>query len=139
MTAEGLRTAGYLYQRVVTMYITDPNGATVVTGDSQCFYRVPVVLNGWNLTAVALHVTTVSSSGKPSVQLVRKRSGSDANMLSTVVSCDASELDSSTAAVAGVIDTANDDVNTADELRANVTVSGTGAQGLMLEMTFTKP
>jgi hypothetical protein len=60
-------------------------------------------------------------------------------MLSTKLTIDASEKDSSTAATAAVIDTSHDDVATGDELRIDIDVAGTGAKGLMVEMQFQLP
>jgi hypothetical protein len=57
-------------------------------------------------------------------------------MLSTALTIDASETDSSTAAAAAVIDTVNDDVATGDQIRIDIDVAGTGAKGLMVEMQF---
>ncbi len=126
-------------RRIVTVLVSDPNGDAITTGDGKAYYRVPAVLNGYNLVGVAASVDTVSSSGLPTVQLRRKRSGSDVDMLSTKLSLDASETDSSTAATAAVIDTSNDDVATADRIYVDIDVAGTGAKGLAVEMTFQLP
>lgn len=114
--------------------MTDPNGVAITTGDGKAYYRVPSTLNGHTLTAVAAHVTTVSSSGIPTVQIANVTSGTD--MLSTKLTIDVSEKDSATAAAAAVISGANDDVATADELRIDVDVAGSGAKGLIVEMQF---
>jgi hypothetical protein len=60
-------------------------------------------------------------------------------MLSTKLTIDANETDSSTAANAAVIDGAHDDVATGDMLRIDIDVAGTGAKGLMVEMQFQLP
>jgi hypothetical protein len=96
------------------------------------------LLNGWNLSGVAMAVDTVSSSGIPTFQLRRKRSGSDVDMLSTKVTVDVSETDSSTGSAA-IIDGANDDVATADRIYFDCDVAGTGTKGVTIEMTFQKP
>lgn len=121
----------------VTLQVSDPNGSAITTGDGKAYYRIPSTLNGMNLVAVAAAVTTVSSSGIPTVQIANVTDAVD--MLSTKLTIDASETDSSTAAAAAVIDAAHDDVATGDMLRIDIDVAGTGAKGLMVEMQFQLP
>jgi hypothetical protein len=121
----------------ITLLVSDPNGSAITTGDGKAYWRVPSTLNGMNLVGVAAHVTTVSSSGIPTIQIANVTDSVD--MLSTKLTIDASEKDSSTAATAAVIDTAHDDVATGDELRIDIDVAGTGAKGLMVEMQFQLP
>ena len=122
---------------VVTMLVSDPAGSAITTGDGKAYYRVPSTLNGMNLIAVAAALTTVSSSGTPTIQIHNVTDAQD--MLSTKLTIDANETDSSGAAAAAVIDTAHDDVATGDMLRIDVDVAGTGAKGLMVEMQFQLP
>ena len=122
---------------VVTVLISDPNGDAITTGDGKAYWRVPSTLAGFNLVAVAAQVTTVSSSGLPTVQIHNLTDTAD--MLSTALTIDASELDSSTAATAAVINTATDDVTTGDQIRFDIDVAGTGTKGLMVEMQFRLP
>jgi hypothetical protein len=126
-------------QRIVSILVSDPGGSAITTGDGKAYWRVPSIMNGWNLVGVAASVSTVSSSGLPTVQIRRVRSGTPADMLTTKVSIDASETDSSTAATAAVIDTANDDVNTADQINVDIDVAGTGAKGLTVQLRFQLP
>ena len=60
-------------------------------------------------------------------------------MLSTALTIDAREFASSTATTAAVINTATDDVTTADQIRFDIDVAGTGTKGLMVEMQFRLP
>jgi hypothetical protein len=61
-------------------------------------------------------------------------------MLSTVITIDSGETDTSTAAAAAVIDTANDDVATGDRIRIDIdAVSSTPAKGLYCELIFQLP
>jgi len=122
---------------VVTILISDPNGDAITTGDGKAYWRVPSTLAGFNLVAVAAQVTTVSSSGLPTVQIHNLTDTAD--MLSTALTIDASELDSSTAATAAVINTSTDDVTTGDQIRFDIDVAGTGTKGLMVEMQFRLP
>lgn len=113
------------------------DNATLATGDGQIIVMIPSELNGYNLTAVAAFVTTVSSSGTPTIQL---RNVTDAvDMLSTRITIDANENTSYTAATPPVIDGAHDDVATGDLIAVDVDVAGTGAKGLGVSMTFTLP
>lgn len=127
-------TSRFLKRATVTVLISDPAGSAITTGDGKAYYRVPSTLNGLDLISVAGALTTVSSSGIPTVQIANVTDGVD--MLSTKLTIDASETDSSTAATAAVIDTTKDDVATGDMLRFDIDVAGTGAKGLMVEMQF---
>lgn len=132
-------TATYLNKptHVVTLLVSDPNGSAITTGDGKAYYRVPSALDGCNLVGVAASVSTVSSSGIPTVQI--RNATQTADMLTTKLTIDASETDSSTAATAAVIDAANDDVATGNQLYIDIDVAGTGAKGLIVEMQFRLP
>lgn len=136
VSPDGLAGSDY-GKRVVQIQVSDPNGSAITTGDGKAYFRVPSVLNGYNLVEVAAHITTVSSSGTPTIQIANVTDTVD--MLSTKITIDANEKDSSTAAAAAVIDTTKDDVATADELRIDIDVAGTGAKGLIVELTFQLP
>lgn len=123
--------------RIIQIAVTDPNGDAITTGDGKAYCRVNSVMNGYNLTAVAAHVTTVSSSGLPTIQVYNVTQAAD--MLTTKITIDANEKDSKDAATAAVIDTGNDDVATGDELRIDIDVAGTGAKGLIVDLTFQAP
>jgi hypothetical protein len=124
-------------KRVVSILVTDPNGSAITTGDGKAYFRVNSVLNGYNLVGVAAHVTTVSSVGIPTIQIANVTDTVD--MLSTKLTIDATEKDSSTAATPAVIDATKDDVATGDELRIDIDVAGTGAKGLSVDLTFQLP
>ena len=109
------------------------------TGDGKAFFRIPSTMNGWNLVAVAMQVYTAGTTNTLDVQIRRKRSGSSADMLSTKLKVDSTEVDSSTAAAA-VIDGSNDDVATGDLINVDVdAVHTTPAVGLVVELTFQLP
>lgn len=127
------RLGDYLRSAVVTIPVT-ATSAVLATGDGQAYYRVPSTLDGRRLTAVAAHVSTVSSSGLPTVQLRNATSAVD--MLSTKCSVDANEHDSLTAATPAVINPANAAVKTGDEINVDVDVAGTGTKGLLVELQF---
>lgn len=138
VTPDGLAGSDY-GKRIIQIAVSDPNGSAITTGDGKAYVRINTALNGYNLVAAAASVTTVSSSGTPTIQLRRVRSGTPVDMLSTRITIDANESDSSTAATAAVINTSNDDVSTADFIHVDIDVAGTGTKGLNVEMTFQLP
>lgn len=121
--------------RAISLLVTDPNGSAITTGDGKAYFTVPALFNTWNIISVHAALTTVSSSGTPTVQLARTRSGSTVDVLSTAVTIDANELTSYTAATAHVVNTSNDDLATGDLLRVDVDAAGTGAKGLQAIIT----
>ena len=52
---------------------------------------------------------------------------------------DASENDSSTATAPAVVDVSHNTISTAKSLRIDIDGAGTGAKGLIVELTFTLP
>ena len=83
----------------------------VVTGDGAAYVAIPSELNTWDLVAVgATHVTAGAGGTATSIQVHNVTDSAD--MLSTALTVDSTELNSGTAATAAVIDTANDDVAT---------------------------
>lgn len=121
----------------VQINATDPAGADLTVTNGVAYFRVPSTMNGMNLIAVAAAVITASSSGAVQVQI--RNVTQAANMLTTVVSIDASETDSLTAATPAVVNTSEDDVATGNILRIDVTGAGTGARGLIVELQFRLP
>ncbi len=107
---------------------------TLATGDGQFIFAIPKDLNGANLVEAQAYVTTVSSSGLPTVQI--RNVTQTADMLTTKITIDGSEFTSYTAATPRVIDTANDDVATGDRIAIDVDVAGTGAMGLGVLLAF---
>lgn len=114
-----------------------PDGVTLTTGDGKAHFTIPIELNGMDLVSVGAHVYTVSSSGIPTFQIHNLTDTVD--MLSTEITVDVSEKDSSSAAVAAVIDAANDDVATGDELRFDCDIAGTGSEGMEIRLGFRIP
>ena len=125
-----------LGKRVIQVKVID-DATTLTTGDGKVIFLVPQELNGYNLVGANAFVTTVSSSGTPTVQI---RNVTDAvDMLSTRITIDASEYTSYTAAAAAVVNATYDDVATGDRLAVDVDVAGTGAKGLGIVLTFQLP
>lgn len=126
-----------LGERIVELLVSPITGDALTTGDGQAYFRVPSSMGGMDLVEVAAHVTTASSSGIPTVQI--RNATQTADMLTTKLTIDANETDSSTAATAAVIDTANDDVATNDIIFIDVDVAGTGTKGLLVQLIFRLP
>jgi hypothetical protein len=126
-------------KQVVQLLIFD-DSEDCATGDGagDLFFRVPSPLNGWNLVDVAAACQTAGTTGTMDIQIHNVTDSVD--MLSTKITIDSGETDSSTAATPPVINTSNDDVATADQLRIDVdAVQTTPAKGLLVELTFQLP
>lgn len=131
VSPDGLAGSDY-GKRVVQVAL---NGSTALTTSDKGYFRVPSVMSGYNLVAVAAMVQTASSSGTPTFTVKRGAT----NMLTTNLTIDASETDSSTAATAAVIDTSNDDVSTGQQIEVACSVAGTGTLWAVVELTFQLP
>jgi len=125
-------TAAALSTRLMGWKVCD-DATAITVGDGKVIFSIPPILNGMNLVSVFASVSTVSSSGTPTVTIYNLTDSVD--MLSTALTIDATEYDSSTA-TAAVIDTAHDDVATGDRLEINVDTAGTGAKGLFVILGF---
>lgn len=122
---------------VVGFQVVD-SATNTATGDGKAFFRVPAELNGMNLTGVAATVYTAGTTNTTDVQIRNKTDSVD--MLSTKITIDSGETDTSTAATAAVIDTTKDDVVTGDVLAIDVdAVSTTPAKGLYVQLKFELP
>lgn len=128
------------YQKDLSIPIASESTA-VATGDAQVCYAVPASLNGFKINTVGAHVYTVSSSGTPTFMLHKKllSDNSLVDILSTALTIDASERDSSSAATAAVINTSNNSVATGDEVCVDVDTAGTGTTGAEIRLSFIKP
>ena len=130
-------TGKYRKPTVVGIPVFDSSTNTA-TGDGAFFFRVPAELNGMNLTGVAACVYTAGTTGTTDVQIRNKTDSVD--MLSTKLTIDSGETDSSTAATPAVINASYDDVATGDVLAIDVdAVSTTPAVGLFVELRFELP
>lgn len=136
VTPDGLAGSDY-GKRVVGILVVDA-GTDTATGSAKAFFRIPSAMNGWNLVGVA---SQVFSTGTTGVTLVQVRNVTDTTaMLSTGLTVDSTETDSSTAATAAVINGAADDVATADKIAIDVNaVHTTAAKGLFVELVFQLP
>jgi hypothetical protein len=78
-----------------------------------------------------------SGTGVPTIQI---RNVTDAvDVLSTRLTIDSGETDSSTAAAPAVINTSNDDVATGDQFAIDVDAAGTSTLFMWVEIGFARP
>jgi len=103
---------------------------TLTTGTAKRTFRMPFA---FTLTGVRASVSTVSSSGLPTVDI----NEGGTTILSTKLTIDANEYTSTTAATAAVIS----DASLADdaEITIDIDVAGTGAKGLKVYMYGYRP
>jgi hypothetical protein len=135
VTPDGLAGSDY-GKRLIEIKVMD-DATVLTTGDGKIIFCIPSCLNGFNLVAAQAFVSTVSSSGLPSISIMNVTDSVD--MLSTSITIDASEFTSYTAAAVPVIDAAHDDVVTGDLISVNVDAAGTGAKGLGVILSFQLP
>lgn len=132
--------AGSNYGTAVVQIFVFDDATDCATGDGagDVFFRVPSTINGFDLVGVAAQCQTAGTTGTMDVQIHNVTQAAD--MLTTKITIDSAETDSSTAATAAVIDTANDDVATGDQIRIDVdAVHTTAAKGLLVELQFRLP
>jgi hypothetical protein len=116
------------------------NGTVALATTDRAKFKVPAVMNGVNLVAVSAdcgldNTSGSSSSGVPTFSV---QNGAT-NMLSTNLTIDAGEYDSSTAAVPAVIDTSHDDIATGNIINVEVPVSGAGVTFAIVTLEFALP
>lgn len=132
-TGESVRDLVSVYsQRIAER---DLCGVVPLTTDNKGYIRIPSVCDGWKLQSVAAMCKTASSSGTPTFTI---KNGST-SMLSTNLTIDQGEYDSSTAATPAVIDTNNNTVHTGDQIEIACTVAGTGVTYVVVELIFKEP
>jgi hypothetical protein len=138
VSPDGLAGSDYGKRAVSVLLVDDATDVATGNGAGDFFWRVPSILSGYNLVEVAAQVQTAGTTGTTDIQVHNVTQTAD--MLSTVITIDSAETDSSTAATPAVIDGANDDVATADQIRFDVdAVSTTAPKGLLVELIFQLP
>jgi hypothetical protein len=100
---------------------------------------IPKMLDGWNITDVTCTIDTLGSAGNTVLNIKRSRSGSSVDALSSALTCAYNSYGASVDNGDGTINTSNDDVQEFDKLYLDITGAATGAQGLSVVVTFTKP
>ena len=119
--------------RIIEVIVSD---TTLATGDGKARFNIPSFLDSWDLVdADACLDTNTSATVGPTIQIHNETDGAD--MLSTKITIDTSEVTSYTAATPPVIDTGNDSVVSGNRLRIDVDSAGTSA-GLRVILAFRK-
>jgi len=116
---------------LVIKCVSDTVGPSV--GNGITHVTIPSTLNGKNLQSAQAHVYTVGTGSTTTVQLYNLTDSED--MLSTVITIDSGENDSSTAATPSVVGNFSA-VSTADVIRIDVDVVATNTLGLEVRMVF---
>tara|TARA_R110002020_G_scaffold226701_1_gene437162 strand:+ start:1429 stop:2034 length:606 start_codon:yes stop_codon:yes gene_type:complete len=117
-----------------------PDSIPTYVGNGISAFTIPLALNGLVLSATAgdlgAHVYTAGVTGTTDIMLHNLTQAVD--MLTTAITIDSGETDSSTAASAPVVDGSNNTVATADVIRFDIDAvsSGTAANGLEIRMQF---
>ena len=117
-----------------------PDSIPTYVGNGISAFTIPLALNGLVLSATAgdlgAHVYTAGVTGTTDIMLHNLTQAVD--MLTTAITIDSGETDSSTAATAPVVDGSNNTVATADVIRFDIDAvsSGTAANGLEIRMQF---
>jgi hypothetical protein len=138
VTPDGLAGSDY-GKRVVSLIVFDDSENNAIgDGAGDIWYRVPSVLAGYNLVDVEACVQTAGTTNTVDIQIHNVTQAAD--MLTTKITIDSAETDSTTAAAAPAIDAANDDVAAADQIRIDIdAIHTTPAKGLLVELTFQEP
>ena len=110
------------------------DGIAPSTGNGATHITIPSTLDGKKLLSAQAHVYTVGTGGSiTTVQIHNLTDGQD--MLSTAITIDLSEKDSSTAATPPVVG-GNNGVSTGDVIRIDVDAVATSTLGLEVRMVF---
>jgi len=125
------KITAFTERTLVIKCVADTIGPT--TGNGITHVTIPSTLDGKNLSSAQAHVYTVGTGSTTTVQLHNLTDGQD--MLSTAITIDASEKDSSTAATPSVVGSYAG-VSTADVIRIDVDVVATNTLGLEVRMVF---
>ena len=130
-----LANATAFFNRTLIIKVIADSLPTYV-GDGISRITMPIDLNGLGLSSVGAHVYTAGSGSTTIVQIYNQTDGVD--MLSTPLTIDAGEVDTSSAATPAVINPSNKTVATADVLRFDIDqIGSTGAaNGLELRLEF---
>ena len=122
----------YVERTVIMKCVAD--GIAPTTGNGITHFVIPSTLDGKNLFSVGAHVYTVGTGGSlTNVQINNSTTTND--MLSTPLTIDLNESDSSTAATPAVIGS-NNGVSTGDVIRIDVDAVATNTKGLEIRMVF---
>jgi len=119
----------------LSVYCVDGVTDVDTTGDGQGYILIPSGVTGDIVEVGASFVTagTGDNIGTTDIQIARVRSGSSVDVLSTKLTIDATETNSSTAVTPAVINTSNDDVQEWDMIRVDIDAVSSVTTGDMPE------
>jgi len=125
----------FTQRTLIVKCVADGIGPSVGNGITHVV--IPSTLDGKNLWTANAHVYTVGTGGSiTNVQIHNLTTGYD--MLSTPITIDLNEKDSSTAATPSVT-SSNNSISTADVIRIDVDAVATNTLGLEVRMVYTAP
>jgi len=132
VTPDGL--AGSVHgEKVIQMVVID-FATALTTGDGKFYFHVPSTLNGFDIVDVHAEVITAPAGSTIIIQLHNLTATAD--ILSTLLTIDASETGSDTAATAAVISGSEDDLTTNDVIRVDIDQIGSSTAGSGLIVTL---
>lgn len=120
-----------------TVCFTTPlnDGISLTSGDGVAYTTIPDQYDGWEIVEVG--ASRVSGTGVPSIQIHNVTQGVD--ILSTNITIDSGETDSSTATTQPVINSSNKTVNSFDQLRFDVDNAGTSTLWCIIRVVLQRP
>ena len=132
VTPDGL--AGSVYgERVIQMVVVD-FATALTTGDGKFYFHVPSTLNGFDI--VDVHAEVISAPAGSTIIIQLHNLTATADILTTLLTIDASETGSDTAAAAAVISGSEDDLTTNDVIRVDIDQIGSSTAGSGLRVTL---
>ena len=127
--------------RYIEVIVAD-SGTALTTGDGKAYIHIPAGLNGMDLMEVHAEVQTAPVGSTIIIEISKNGVGSGDQMLSPLLTIDASETGSDTAAAAAVFQTNGQEaVATNDVLQVNINQIGssTAGSGLVITLGFRIP
>jgi hypothetical protein len=109
------------------------NGPVNLALTDKAYFRVPAIYDGWYLVAVAAMCKTCTTHAHVSLK------NGATSMLSTDISIEDGEFDTSTSATPPVVDVAHHTVNTGNQLELACTTAGAAVTYFVVELQFSKP
>jgi hypothetical protein len=132
VTPDGL--AGSVHgEKTIQMVVID-FATALTTGNGKFYFHVPSTLNGFNIVDVHAEVITAPVGSTIIIQLHNLTATAD--ILTTLLTIDASETGSDTAAAAAVISGSEDDLTTNDVIRVDIDQIGSSTAGSGLIVTL---
>jgi hypothetical protein len=132
VTPDGL--AGSIHgEKVIQMVVID-FATALTTGNGKFYFHVPSTLNGFDI--VDVHAEVISAPAGSTIIIQLHNLTATADILTTLLTIDASETGSDTAAAAAVISGSEDDLTTNDVIRVDIDQVGSSTAGSGLIVTL---